>query len=499
MKETENLSSEKISIVSITRNKDICDYPNNPPFNPPKIYPEYPFEPTINKGNTIYLLVRNALLQMELDKQNIGTKEWNPFREIVTPGTTILIKPNFVSHYHEKGLSVNSVIVHGSVIRPIVDYVYIALRGKGKIIIADTPLENADFSKICILSGLSETIEYLKKQSDIQIELLDLRASRTIFDSGGKITKEPLSGDPMGYQLVDIGQDSALAELDGENTNYYTLGDHSVNHYNPYEIKRGVPNLYHNKDIHQYSIGRTVLSADTVISVAKLKVHKKAGVTLNLKNMIGIIHGKEFIPHHRPGSPPNGDSFPLPPPKKYIIKRSLTQRVLRILSKNEQVYNSIKYIVRDLMKIPHSLEEREHIEWGDWYGNDTVWRTILDVNKILFYADGSGVMREKRQRKYFCFIDGVIGMEGDGPMGGDAVPVGVIFAGKDPVAVDTVAAKMMGFDVNKLKTIKKAGKLEKYAIGRCDKKKIKVLLEDEKLWDVMHFRPPVGWVGYVEI
>ena len=233
MKETENLSSDKISIVSITRNINISEYPNSPPFNPPEIYPEYPFESHIDEENTIYPLVRNAFLQTDLDKQNIGTKEWNPFREIVTPGTTILIKPNFVRHYHDKGLSVKSVIVHGSVIRPIVDYAYIALRGKGKIIIADTPLENADFSKICILSGLSETIEYIKKQSEIPIELLDLRASRTIFDSGGKITKEPLRGDPLGYQTVDIGQDSALAELDGESTNYYTLGDHSVNHYNP--------------------------------------------------------------------------------------------------------------------------------------------------------------------------------------------------------------------------------------------------------------------------
>ena len=90
-------------------------------------------------------------------------------------------------------------------------------------------------------------------------------------------------------------------------------------------------------------------------------------------------------------------------------------------------------------------------------------------------------------------------MEGDGPMGGDAVPAGVILAGNDPVAVDTVAVKMMGFDVNKIKTIEKAGELEKYATGRCDMKKIKVLVEDEKLWEVMHFRPPVGWVGYVEI
>lgn len=43
-------------------------------------------------------------------------------------------------------------------------------------------------------------------------------------------------------------------------------------------------------------------------------------------------------------------------------------------------------------------------------------------------------------------VDGILAMEGEGPVEGSAVPMGVILAGSDPVAVDTVAASLMGFD-----------------------------------------------------
>lgn len=43
-------------------------------------------------------------------------------------------------------------------------------------------------------------------------------------------------------------------------------------------------------------------------------------------------------------------------------------------------------------------------------------------------------------------IDGFVGMEGDGPTGGTEVPHRVALAGRDPVAVDAVAAHLMGFD-----------------------------------------------------
>jgi len=46
----------------------------------------------------------------------------------------------------------------------------------------------------------------------------------------------------------------------------------------------------------------------------------------------------------------------------------------------------------------------------------------------------------------FAVVDGVVGMEGDGPLFGDPVPSGVLVGGRDGVAVDATCARLMGFD-----------------------------------------------------
>ena len=43
-------------------------------------------------------------------------------------------------------------------------------------------------------------------------------------------------------------------------------------------------------------------------------------------------------------------------------------------------------------------------------------------------------------------VDGVVGMEGDGPIMGRARPVGFVAVGRDPVAVDATCARVIGLD-----------------------------------------------------
>jgi len=45
----------------------------------------------------------------------------------------------------------------------------------------------------------------------------------------------------------------------------------------------------------------------------------------------------------------------------------------------------------------------------------------------------------------FAIVDGVVGMEGDGPLFGDPIPTGVLVMGRDGVAVDAICANLMGF------------------------------------------------------
>ena len=54
----------------------------------------------------------------------------------------------------------------------------------------------------------------------------------------------------------------------------------------------------------------------------------------------------------------------------------------------------------------------EVVRNGSWHGNDTIWRAVVDLNKILLYADGEGVMRDTPQRRYYAIVDGVVAGEG---------------------------------------------------------------------------------------
>jgi len=48
--------------------------------------------------------------------------------------------------------------------------------------------------------------------------------------------------------------------------------------------------------------------------------------------------------------------------------------------------------------------------------------------------------------RVFSIVDGITGMEGNGPIQGTARPVGVVVAGADPVAVDATCCRIMGLD-----------------------------------------------------
>lgn len=50
-------------------------------------------------------------------------------------------------------------------------------------------------------------------------------------------------------------------------------------------------------------------------------------------------------------------------------------------------------------------------------------------------------------RPQISFIDGIIGMEGNGPTGGDTVHAGLTFAGRNPFALDAVAGEAIGIPV----------------------------------------------------
>ena len=124
---------------------------------------------------------------------------------------------------------------------------------------------------------------------------------------------------------------------------------------------------------------RTIVDADLVVSMPKLKTHHWAGVTLSMKNLFGIMPGA--------------------------------------------VYGWPKNVLHQ-----HGIEE-----------------SILDISAAL-------------PRAPFTIIDGIVGMEGNGPIQGTAVNAGLLIFGDDPVAVDATAARLMEIDPTKVHYLREAGR-----------------------------------------
>jgi len=141
---------------------------------------------------------------------------------------------------------------------------------------------------------------------------------------------------------------------------------------------------------------------------------------------------------------------------------------------------------------------------GNWHGNDTCWRMVLDLNKCLFFFGGDGQRRQKPIR-YLVVVDGIIGGEGNGPMSPDPVAAGVILAGTHPVAVDLGAATLMGFDWRKIRLLKNCFEMTRLSFVDFVPKDIE-FVSNKSSWnggldqveDIFSFRPHFGWVGAIE-
>ena len=129
---------------------------------------------------------------------------------------------------------------------------------------------------------------------------------------------------------------------------------------------------------------------------------------------------------------------------------------------------------------------------------------VLDLNKCLISFDGSGRPRRKPLR-YLAVVDGIIGGEGNGPMSPDPKACGVILAGTHPVAIDCVAATLMGFDWHKLRLLKHSFTMRELNFVPFAPDDIKVISNRpawsgnlDRMEETFTFRPHFGWVGAIE-
>ena len=77
-------------------------------------------------------------------------------------------------------------------------------------------------------------------------------------------------------------------------------------------------------------------------------------------------------------------------------------------------------------------------------------------------------------RPDYAIVDGIVGMEGNGPISGTPIAAGVLVFGDDPVATDVVSARVMGFDPEKIMYLAEAGRF----LGQGDMDRIRIGGED---------------------
>lgn len=232
--------------------------------------------------------------------------------------------------------------------------------------------------------------------SGLDLSQLDVRGKRIVikpnlveFDPDGVINTHPnLIGSTVeAFRALGSGEVTVAEGPGHRRDNQYLLAASGLD-----KILRdvGAPYVDLNQDsvrrvqlktrftpLGELYMPRTILDADLLVSMPKLKTHHWAGVTISLKNMFGIV----------PGS----------------------------------VYGWPKNILH-------------------WPG---IGNSILDINASL-------------ETPRFNIVDGIVGMEGDGPIAGDAIQSGVVVFGSDPVAVDATCARLMTVEPGRIDYLREA-------------------------------------------
>ena len=476
-----------------------CQYPNTPPFNPDERYAEYPFGiDNVESGfrNDIYRMIREIFVNSCMDIANYKSSMWNPLGEYIKPGNIVLIKPNLVMDDNlaeqDEIEKMECLITHPSVVRCLFDYVYIALKGTGKIIIADAPVQDCDFVKLLTRSGYGDLFSELQKKatSQLKIDIEDLRDT-VLYNVDGKQRQIKKTNPNYRSKVIDLGNISKFTELDYSKR--YRITNYCANDVI----------THHNGKKNEYCVSDAMLQADVIINVPKPKTHRIAGYTAALKNMIGINTRKEYLPHHRKGAKEKkGDEYIGTHKVLKWINSSGNDLKNWALSKNISFMIDIcNYVCRDVGKKLDKLENKRK-KFGMWYGNDTLWRTILDVNKIVYFANKQGKISSEEQRTILHFGDMVVCGEKEGPLQPSYKKVGGILFSDNPVSFDYCVVKIMGFDYKKLPTLSNALKYQE--LIKDNPNKIRLYSNEIKfnnLVDNIHnnfkFIPATGWYDYL--
>jgi uncharacterized protein (DUF362 family) len=378
-------------------------------------------------------LVREALLSGGLGQKNLQV----PLADIIPPGGVVLLKPNWVNHENCGGFEGDCLFTHPEVIKAVLREVVLAL--PSKVIIADAPIQDCNFNKV-VPDEIKD--EFNKIAGHIPIEVIDLR--RAILADGklsGGIHAELRHLD--NYVLFNLKEDSLVENITSKKRKTFRI------------IKYDHRKLaeHHKVGKHEYLMAKEAFLVDTVISIPKLKTHKKAGITGALKNLVGLNGNKDYLPHHRVGGTfLGGDSYPGFWPLKRIAEFFLDTANKKIGDKTADEW--VAWAYKSLRLHYRSIKRYDPIFEGSWHGNDTCWRMVGDLNRILRYGRPDGTLADAPQRVLHSITDAIVCGHGDGPLHPRPIFAGLITYSPDPYHAELVHCGILRLNADRIRMLR---------------------------------------------
>jgi uncharacterized protein (DUF362 family) len=411
----------------------------------------------------------------------------------------IVVKPNWVVHEDDPLYPIKALITDSRLIDVVVRACLEVFPDCEKITVADCPLQSADWPLMCEQSGLKEVIQCLENDFGSRVRFLDLRKDVVSLVGGHKYIRntDDQYGDPLGYSEIDLNGKSHLEPI-SEQSELFSLADY----------KATVTRQHHRPGSHQYFVGRTYLSADLFINLPKWKTHSKTALTGALKNLVGINGDKAYLPHYRRGCPRwGGDEYNDSDRWLMWVKTFIHQLVFRrstiLYLTLRPCWLAIKFVHKCLRRNGLDNKQSLYVSGGGWYGNQTIWRMIYDLNFVIQHCDKDGILRPEPQRAYFCVVDGLVAGEGEGPLKPQPRHLNCVAFGDDPFEVDAVLASFMGFDTKRMPIISCRREYLGCNWGKFDEEKLAACVDGKSVFvqadgPNYSFKPPAGWLNHIE-
>lgn len=406
----------------------------------------------------------------------------------IPSGSTIVIKPNFV---HELNFNVSRdglymenpndcFITNYSIIEAVLKF--LNQIDDCRILIIEAPIQFCQLEKIVTKNNLEK---WKKIVTNGTVEFIDLRRTIMYIENGAATTKTNIRAEEN-YIDFDLAEKSFFKEKEKWVKRF------RVTDYPPSSMKQ-----YHRKGVHRYRIAKEIIDTQWIINIPKLKTHQKAGFTGCMKNFVGVIGNKECLPHHTKGSPLTGGNCHSDVSLLKLCAEQFKDIANGFLNKSLFLYKVNNKIAATFLRLQRCISDNNDLA-GSWYGNDTIARTIRDINNIIYYGKDNGVLDEIVQRNVISLVDAITVGEGDGPLRPFPVKRNLLLCGDDTLAVDIVNAAVLGFDY-KLIPQTNLNDLLRHERIRISYNGQELPFQTIYKYSTKCVKPAPGWVGHIEV